>query len=169
MEIKLRPWKMDDLDGLVQYANNYKIARNLANQFPFPYSEQDGKNFITFTIKNKTGHNFAIEFDSAACGGISLRPQSDIECKNAELGYWLAEPFWGMGIMTKAIKQMVEYGFTNLEINRIFARPFGSNIGSQKVLEKVGFKLEARFEKTFFKFGEYEDELVYAIRRDIIK
>lgn len=60
---------------------------------------------------------------------------------------------------------MVEYGFENPDIDRIYARPFGSNIGSQKVLEKAGFTLEARFEKTILKFGELEDELVYAGRR----
>ena len=67
------------------------------------------------------------------------------------MGYWLAEPFWGKGIITEAIKQMIDYGFKNFDINRIFARPFGTNIASQKVLEKTGFKLEAKFEKTFYK------------------
>ena len=81
------------------------------------------------------------------------------------MGYWLAEPFWGKGIITGAVRQMLEYGFKTFDINRIFARPFGTNIASQKVLEKTGFVLEARFEKTFFKNGEYLDECVYAIRR----
>jgi len=58
----------------------------------------------------------------------------------------------------------VKYGFENFDINRIYARPFGSNVGSQKALENAGFKLEARFEKTIYKNGRYEDELVYAIR-----
>jgi RimJ/RimL family protein N-acetyltransferase len=50
---------------------------------------------------------------------------------------------------------------------RIYARPFGYNIASQKALEKAGFTLEARLEKTFFKNGAYVDELIYAARRDI--
>ncbi len=60
---------------------------------------------------------------------------------------------------------MVEYGFKNFEIDRIFARPFGTNIASQKALEKAGFVLEAQFEKTILKNGEYLDELIYAVRR----
>jgi [ribosomal protein S5]-alanine N-acetyltransferase len=60
---------------------------------------------------------------------------------------------------------MIEYGFQNFDIERIFAKPFGRNIPSQKVLEKSGFVLEGRFEKTIFKNGCYEDELVYAIRK----
>ena len=82
-----------------------------------------------------------------------------------ELGYWLAEPFWGQGIITRAIGQMVQYGFENFDITRIFARPFGTNIGSQKALKKAGFLLEARFEKTLFKNGQFLDELVYALRK----
>ena len=60
---------------------------------------------------------------------------------------------------------MVDYGFQHWDINRIFARPFGTNIASQRVLEKAGFVLEARLEKTIFKNGEYLDELIYAVRR----
>jgi [ribosomal protein S5]-alanine N-acetyltransferase len=108
----------------------------------------------------------AIDINGEAIGGIGIHPKDDIECKNAEMGYWLGEPFWGNGIITKAVLQMVDYGFVNFEIDRIFARPFGTNIASQKVLEKTGFVLEARFAKTLFKFGEYQDELIYAIRRN---
>jgi RimJ/RimL family protein N-acetyltransferase len=67
--------------------------------------------------------------------------------------------------MTKAIVQIADLAFKTLDIERIFARPFGTNKGSQKALEKAGFLFEGRFEKTYFKNGEYEDELIYAIRR----
>ncbi len=60
---------------------------------------------------------------------------------------------------------MVDYGFKTFQINRIFARPFGTNIGSQKVLEKAGFKLEGKFEKSIYKNGKYLDELIFAIRK----
>ena len=81
------------------------------------------------------------------------------------MGYWLAEQYWGQGIITEAIRQMAEYSFTTLDIDRIFARPFGTNTASQRALEKAGFILEARFEKTIFKNGEYQDELFYAVRK----
>jgi ribosomal-protein-alanine N-acetyltransferase len=159
----LRPWESQDLDSLVRYANNKKIADFMTNKFPHPYTEENGRMFIEFA----RSHAFimAIEVEGKACGGIGLHPQDDIQCKNAELGYWLAEAYWGQGIITRAILQMLEYGFKNLDIDRIFARPFGSNRASQRVLEKTGFKLEARFEQAFFKNGEYLDELVYGFRR----
>lgn len=165
MQFTLRPWAISDVDSLVKYANNFHIAKWLTNKFPHPYTEEDGKNFIAFATSDHPSTIMAIDINGEACGGIGLHPQSDIHCKNAEMGYWLAEPFWGNGIITKAILQMVDYGFITFDINRIFARPFGTNIASQKVLEKAGFVLEGRFKKTLFKNGEHEDELVYAIRK----
>ncbi|HRD40466.1 MAG TPA: GNAT family protein, partial [Bacteroidia bacterium] len=91
--------------------------------------------------------------------------QQDIMCKNAELGYWLSEEYWGNGIVPKVVSQLVDYGFRNFDITRIYARPFGNNPSSQRVLEKCGFKLEARIEKSIFKNGEFLDELIYAVRK----
>jgi ribosomal-protein-alanine N-acetyltransferase len=59
---------------------------------------------------------------------------------------------------------MIEYGFKSFDITRIYARPFGNNPASQRVLEKCGFKLEARIEKNLYKNGEFLDELIYAVR-----
>lgn len=91
----------------------------------------------------------------------------DIFYRNAEMGYWLAEPLWGRGIMSRAIALILDYAFTTWEINRVYARPFGSNIASQRVLAKSGFKLEARFLGTIYKNGRIEDELIYAFRKTL--
>ena len=165
MEIKLRPWKDSDLENLVKYANNVKIAQNLTNHFPHPFTTESGKKFVARANHVSPINLLAITTNDEAIGAIGIHQQDDIFCKNSELGYWLAEPFWGKGLCTKAVKEMVIYGFKTFDINRIFARPFKANIGSQKVLEKAGFKLEATFEKTIFKDGTFHDELVYAIRK----
>lgn len=167
LNVTLRPWTMSDLGSLVSFANNKKIANNMTDQFPHPYTIEKGKAFIEFATSSSPLHIFAIDVNNHAAGGIGLHPQSDIYCKNAELGYWLAEHYWGKGIVSMAIEKMVNYGFDTFNITRIFARPFGSNLASQRVLEKAGFTLEARFNNTLFKNGEYVDELVYAIRRRI--
>lgn len=166
MEFKLRPWTREDLSGLVLHANNWNVAKNLMDRFPHPYTTEDGIAFIEMATKDDPVQVFAIDINGQAVGGIGLHPQNDIHRKNAELGYWLAEPFWGNGIVTKAITEMVAYGFSHFAINRIFARPFGTNLASQRVLEKAGFRLEGKFDKVLFKNGEYLDELVYAFRRD---
>ena len=166
MHFKLRPWNINDLDSLVLSANNINISKFLMNKFPYPYTKEAGERFIAFATNDNPVHVMAIEINGKAVGGIGIHPLADVECKNAEMGYWLAEPYWGKGIITDAVRQMIDYGFKNFDITRIFARPFGTNIASQKVLEKTGFVLEAKFEKTFFKNGEYLDEWVYAVRKD---
>lgn len=162
MNYKLRNWSMSDVESLVEHANNYNIAKWLTNQFPHPYDKKAGEAFIHSVMNDNPQKVFAIEVDGEAVGSIGIFPQSDIHEKSAEIGYWLSERYWGKGIMPNAIADIVTYGFENFEIVRIYARPFSSNIGSQRVLEKVGFKLEARLEKALFKNDEYLDELIYA-------
>ncbi len=166
MNFKLRPFQFSDLASLVQHANNWNVAKNLTNKFPFPYTEADGKAFIEMATKDDPIHLFAIEVDGNAVGGIGIHPQDDIHKRNAELGYCLAELFWGHGIITAAIKQVVDFAFATYDIERVFARPFGTNRASQSVLEKNRFVLEGRFEKVLIKDGVLLDELVYAVRRE---
>ena len=161
--MKLRPWHLNDLINLVKNANNSKIAANLTDLFPHPYYKKDGVKYIQMTLKQSPIQVFAIEVNQKAVGSIGLHPLTDIHRKNMELGYWLAEGYWNNGIMTAAVQQMTLYGFKTFDINRIFARPFSSNIGSQKVLEKAGFKLEGRFKNAIIKNGIYVDELIYAV------
>ncbi len=166
MKFKLRPWEISDLDSLVKYANNWQIAKNMTDGFPFPYSENNGKSFIEFATKDSPIHIFAIDIDGQAVGGIGIHPQADIHRRNAELGYWLAESFWGQGIISSAVKQTIDFAFATYDIDRVFARPFGTNIPSQKILEKNNFSIEGKFEKVLIKDGILLDELVYAIRRE---
>jgi len=166
---KLRPWALEDLGNLVRHANNWNVAKNMTDMFPFPYSESNGRSFIAFATQGSPIHIFAIEVEGQAVGGIGIHPQDDIHRRNAELGYWLAEPFWGQGIISAAIRQAVDFAFQTYDIDRVFARPFSTNGGSRRVLEKNGFVLEGRFEKALVKDGELLDELIYAIRREAQK
>lgn len=165
MEVTFRPWHINDLNDLVTLANNKNIAQFMADVFPHPYTAENGKTFIDFANSKSNSRIFAIIVNNKIVGSIGLHIQADILKKNAEIGYWLAEEYWGKGIMTKAINQMVVYGFDNLDIVRIFARIYGTNNASQKVIEKANFKLEGKFEKTIYKNNEFLDELIYAIRK----
>lgn len=166
MDFKLRPWRLNDLDSLVKYANNWNVAKNMTDRFPFPYTESREIEYIEFATKDTPIHMFAIEVDGEAVGGVGVFPQEDIQRKNAELGYWLAEPFWGNNIMARAVVQMVDFAFKTYDIDRVFARPFGTNMASQRVLEKAGFMFEAKIINGFYKDGKFVDELIYAVRRD---
>ena len=165
MNITLRPWHIDDLDTLVALANNKNIAQYMADVFPHPYSAEKGKAFIEFANSNPTSTIFAIVNNDKPIGSIGLHLQADILRKNAEIGYWLGEEYWGKGIIAEEIKKIVIYGFANLDIVRIFARIYGTNIASQKVIEKANFILEGKFEKTIFKNNIFLDELIYAVRK----
>jgi RimJ/RimL family protein N-acetyltransferase len=165
-EFKLRPWTLDDLPALVKYANDPTVADNLMDTFPHPYTEADGKRFLALFMSKDPQLVLAIEVDGEAVGAVGLHPQGDVYRRNAELGYWIAMKHRGKGIMARAIQQAVARGFELLpDIHRIFARPYGSNTASQRVLEKAGFVLEARLLGTFLKNGRVEDELIYAVRR----
>lgn len=164
MEFKLRPWKLDDIDSLVKFGNNPNIAKNMTDGFPSPYTKEHAHSFISRVSNLSPNSFFAIEVEGRAVGSIGVHLQEDIYRKNAELGYWLAEEFQGKGIMSKAIKEAVSIAFNQFDLLRIYAKPFGSNLVSQKVLENAGFKLEYRIEENLIKNGKLEDELIYGIR-----
>jgi len=161
--ITLRKWKLSDLDNLVKYANNKKIADNLTDAFPHPYNKTDGNKFIDSVSNDEPLKVFAIVINGEACGAVGVFIQKDIYRKNAEIGYWLAEKYWGKGIMTKIIIRIIEYGFETWDIIRIFAKPFSTNIASHRVLEKAGMKPEARLENVVIKNGQLKDEFIYSI------
>lgn len=165
MKITLRPWHINDAKNLAELANNKNIAQFMADVFPHPYSLENAKTFIAFATSNPNSKIFAIIVDGKPVGSIGLHLQTDILRKNAEIGYWLGEQYWGKGIITQAVPQMIDYGFNNMDIIRIFARIFETNKASQKVVEKCGFILEGKYEKTIFKNNEFIDELIYAVRK----
>lgn len=143
-----------------------KIARNLTDSFPSPYTLESADRFINFATTTDKALMNAIDLEGELNGVVGLYIEEDIMCKNAELGYRVAEPFWGNGIASNAIKQAIRLGFKELDIVRIFARPYGSNIASQRVIDKVGLTKKAHIKKNIYKWGECEDELIYDIRKD---
>lgn len=164
-DLILRRWRYEDIHSLVKYANNIEIARFLTDMFPHPYTHEDGMRFIKMASTAHPLNIFCIAIEGEAAGSIGFHFQSDIFRKNAELGYWLALPFHGKGYMTRAVQLMIDYSFNTFDITRIFARPFGINKASARVLEKAGFSFEAKLNQTIFKYGEYYDELIFSIRR----
>lgn len=161
----LRNLEVEDAEVFAQNANNPLIACNLTDAFPHPYGLEDAQRFIAMARSHDPTRIFTIDINGQACGGMGIHPQSDIMRKNAELGYWLAEPWWGKGIVSSLIPEMISYAFDTFDIDRIYARPFGSNLASQKVLTKAGFVLEAHILGNIAKWDRVEDELIYGFRR----
>ncbi len=163
MNIVLKKWEEPDTGALIRFAGNPQITQFMSDGFAGVSTPEGAAKFIAFANSGSDKIYRAIEVDGQVVGGIGVLVQTDTHRKNAELGYWLAEPFWGKGIITKAIEMVVSESFERLDISRIFAKPFHTNKASHRVLEKAGFRLEAVLKKAVFKNGEYLDECIYAI------
>lgn len=138
----LRKLEVEDLDDLLKYANNRKIADRIVN-IPFPYEEPTAVFRLSYVVqgfKNKTRFVFAIiqKEKQHLIGEISLHilDQGSL----AEIGYWLGEPFWNQGFTTEAIQTIVKFGFQQLNLRQITATTNKDNLASMRVLEKSGFE-----------------------------
>lgn len=144
--------------------SNKKVQDNLRDGLPYPYTEQDGRDFISAMLsadENET-FAFAITVDNIAIGSIGVFRRGNIHRRIAELGYYIAEEYWGKGIMTEAVRQMCEYVFSKSDIIRIFAEPFAYNIASCRVLEKAGFQYEGTLRSNAIKNGKVIDMKMYS-------
>lgn len=167
MEFLLREWEKPDAAKIVRYADNPKIAANLRDSFPYPYTMADSQSYVDFCVENEGKRQIcrAIEIAGEPVGSIGVFLQSDVARRSAELGYWLAEPFWGKGVMSAAARQLCEEAFERFNLLRIFAEPYAYNTGSRRVLEKAGFQLEGTLKKSVFKNGTVYDSCMYALVR----
>ncbi|MFW5967082.1 MAG: GNAT family N-acetyltransferase [Persicimonas sp.] len=158
----IRSWRLDDVDALVRHANNRAVWRNLRDSFPHPYTRDDAEEWLASAGSQTPETNFAIDVDGEAVGGIGLERKTDVFRRSVEIGYWLGERVWGRGIATEAVAALTTWGFTNLDVVRIYAGVFEWNPASIRVLEKVGYAFEGRLHNAVYKDGEVLDELVYA-------
>jgi ribosomal-protein-alanine N-acetyltransferase len=158
----IRNWQIQDAPSIAKYANNRKIWLNLRDAFPHPYSLGDAEVFISCVIEAAPVTIFAIATKSEAIGSIGLMPGKDVHRFTAEMGYWLAEPYWGKGIMTDAVQFLTNWAFRELRLHRISAEPYATNTASHRVLEKTGFIREGVLRSSAFKDGKILDQFLYS-------
>lgn len=135
---------------------------NLRDAFPHPYDVQDAEAFIQRAIEERPGTFFAIATSQEAIGSIGFVIGKDVHRFTAELGYWLAESYWGQGIMTEAVKALTEYAIHDFGLHRISAQPYSTNTASVKVLEKAGYIFEGTLRSSVFKDGNILDQLLFS-------
>ncbi len=157
----LRRWQAGDEPALVKYANNYQIFQNLTDDLPYPYDWRAAESWIKLCETEINPTTFAIELNQEAIGGVGIVLGKGIRRRTAEIGYWLAEPFWNQGIMTAAVQEMCGYAFNNFDIHRLAATVFEYNQASMKVLEKVGFVLEAILKQNTTKNNKLWDNHIF--------
>ena len=167
MELKLerctiRDYRLRDAESLAKHANNRRVWLGLRDAFPHPYTIEDARNFIHRATSDQPAKNFCIEINGSAMGGIGLRLDEDVHRNVAEFGYWLAEEFWGQGVMSEVVPAFVKYCFGNFPLHRLYAEPYSDNPASARVLEKSGFALEGRLRSNVVKDGKILDSLLYS-------
>jgi RimJ/RimL family protein N-acetyltransferase len=138
-------------------------------RIPFPYTERDAEQWMDYA-RNRCDEmgrprQFAIR-DGAGrlVGGIGLIESELAERSHqAEIGYWLAKPLWGRGIMTECVRTLSAYSLGELGYTRLTATVLSWNIASARVLEKNGYVLEALLRNHYRVGGSYFDGKLYAL------
>ena len=168
MQVAIRPWRLEDAASIASALNNKRVQDNLRDGIPYPYTEMDAIDFISMTLgaEKDALYPFAIEGDGIVVGSIAVSRLDNVHRRTAEMGYYIAEPYWNQGITTEAVRQACAYVFANTDILRIFAEPYAYNTASCRVLEKAGFQLEGVLRKNAVKNGQILDMKMYAMVRE---
>lgn len=145
----------------------HRIFSDLTSNIPYPYVENDARSWVKMSkeaFENNTGYTFAIRNkEGQIIGAIGLHDRDD---DKAELGYWIGVPYWNKGYVTEAAKAIIDFGFNELKLNKIFATHFPHNPASGRIMEKAGMEQEAVLIKEVKKDGEYFDLVRYCILKD---
>jgi RimJ/RimL family protein N-acetyltransferase len=161
----IRSFRSTDAASLAKHCDNYRVARNMS-AIPHPYSLAHAEEWIATATGHAPETHFAITIDDHVIGGIGIEVgdrDSLVVCDHdAEIGYWLGEPFWGRGIATEAVAALTDWAFAELRLVRLHAAVYARNPASARVLEKAGYTFEGRLRARYFRDGQYIDGLLYA-------
>lgn len=150
-----------------------KEIHDHVSAIPYPYTEKDADWWIDHVLsstKDNGGRssNWVIRRskDDYLVGGIGFLDLKLGQTHKAELGYWLAKPFWGQGLMTEAVKRAAGFAFQEFGLTRITAHVFDFNKRSARVLQKTGFQYEGCLRQHFKKNGQIFDGLIYSLLKE---
>ena len=163
----LRAWRRGDEEALVRHANNRSVWRNLTDRFPHPYTATDARAWVRqCTTREGPPCHLAVTLDGEPIGGTGFERLTDLSRLTAEIGYWLGEAHWGHGLATEALRLTTEYALAQFDFVRLQAGVLDWNPRSRRVLEKVGYHLEARLANAVYKDGQVIDSWLYVRLRE---
>ncbi|GGF78333.1 N-acetyltransferase GCN5 [Azorhizobium oxalatiphilum] len=137
----LRAPRIEDVPAVAALANNHRIAEMTAN-LPYPYRLSDARTFVETLAQGPDATTFALFLKSegnqefAGMCSFGRRPPETVH----EIGYWIGEPFWGKGIATEAMRAVIDYAFSETDIDQLAAAARVVNPASRRVLEKCAFQ-----------------------------
>ncbi len=156
-----------DINNMLEYLNDDAIYNNTL-MIPKIYTKEKAIWFINLCNEKIIKYNRAMGFhirnaNDNLIGSIELLGNYTVNSHKDEIGYWIAKPYRGRGIMTKAINTFTNYVFSNYNLVRLEATIYDFNLTSQHLIEKCGFQYEGTLKKAYLKDGKYIDAKLYAI------
>lgn len=164
-DVRLEPWGRHHKTGLLEAAHDERIARHMTDRFAYPYTDADADQWLAICEGEDPPLNFTILVDGVVAGGLGAEPRDDVFTGSAEIGWWLAPAYWNQGIMTTAVKRLIEYCFEELGLYRVEAGVFHTNPASARVAEKVGMRLEGVAVDGYIKNSELFDRLQFGLAK----
>ncbi|GMQ86302.1 MAG: GNAT family protein [Acidimicrobiia bacterium] len=164
-DVVLEPWGKHHKDGLRHAADDERISRHMTDQFPYPYTEQDANEWIAICEAQDPVLSFATLVEGVVAGGLGSAPRDDVWSGSAEIGWWLSPPYWNQGITSAAVRRYIRYCFEDLDLHRVDAGVFQTNLASTRVAEKVGLRFEGVAVDGYLKNGELTDRLQFGLAR----
>jgi RimJ/RimL family protein N-acetyltransferase len=172
--LALRPLRDDDAAAVAAGAGDRRVARFLI-QVPSPYPIALARRWVRGRIEWwELGRGVTLAITSRAAlpvaapqdlfGTVSLRRFA--RDRRAELGYWLAASAWGHGFATEAAQALVDFGFRECGLARIYAQVLAGNHASMRVLEKLGMVSEGVKRQHVRKGRKLHDVVIYGLLRD---
>jgi RimJ/RimL family protein N-acetyltransferase len=162
----LRDFEESDWKAVHSYGSDVEVVRYMDWG---PNTEEDSKKFIQRALTSqkeqpRKTYTLAIILkpENKLIGGCGIYI-SDPENQEGWIGYCLNRDFWGQGYATETAISLVKFGFSQLNLHRIFATCDPANIASARVLEKTGMQCEGRFREHKWAKGKWRDSLLYAI------
>ena len=140
--ILLRHWREDDAEALFKYASDPDVGPRAG--WPPHKSVEESLEIIRTVFNTNTMWAVELKGTSEPIGCVGYLPASvsnlKIKDDEAEVGYWIAKPYWGKGICTEALRLVIDYCFNVKNFTTLWGDYFPENPASGKVMEKCGFK-----------------------------
>jgi RimJ/RimL family protein N-acetyltransferase len=165
--LRIRRFRADDAGAFARYRSDPEVAR--LQGWDTPYSLEQAQRFVdslTGVSPGKPGEWFqfavALRSNGVLIGDCALRT-TRTDPRQAELGFSFATPYQRLGYASEAVRCILGYAFTTLDMHRLFAMTDTRNERAQRLLERVGFRREGHFvDGAWFK-GEWASEFLYAL------
>lgn len=161
----LRPFSLVDVEDVLSYASDPEWARFLP--VPQPYTRADAEKFVAGQVlqDRKTRVSWAVEYAGSVIGGINIG--FNFDHRVGEMGYSIARRFWGKGLTTEAAGAAIDESFLAYpDLNRIRAGADERNVGSLRVMEKLGMVREGVLRQDIYLRGEFKNMVWCGLLRD---